>query len=1045
MLLRILIAIIIFLAVSICAVAQKTTLYLHPVNEYQQAMELYEHQKYGAAQKQFRKAIRKISDKNSETSINAEYYAALCAAELFHKDAEFLFRQFIQAHPESPKVRLAHFQLGRYNFRKKSWERTVEWLAKVDIYDLSNEELPEYYFKLGYSYFMIDSLESASKAFFEIKDVDTKYTAPANYYYSHIAYFKGNYETALGGFKRLENHEKFKDVIPYYITQIYYKQEKYDDVISYAPPLLDSASTRRAPEIARLLGESYYRTNRYKESVPYLEKYKQGVGAGALKKEDWYQLAYAYFKSENYDKAIELFKPLANANDSIAQICLYHLGEAYMKKNEKTNALNVFKAASQLEFDKEIQENALFSYAKLAYETSFDPHFKAVEAFWEYYDKFPDSEKRDEVLAYLVNLYLTTKNYKAAMISLEAIKQPSEQLKGVHQFVAYNLGVDYFINGFYKPGIANFQKVQKYPIDKNLNAMSYYWMGEANYRIKNYDAAIANYKEFIFQPRAILQKEFNNTNYNIGYSYFKKKDYPSAIEWFRKFVADKEEADLAKINDSYLRIADGYYIGQQYADAVEYYEKAISMKKADTDYAMFQKAVALGILKKNDEKMAILSTLLAEFKESKYAVDATYQLAKSYMTRNENDKALVYFNSIVTNYPNSSYVKKSMLNIAQIYYNNNELDKSLEVFKNFVSNYPNFDDSQAALEQVRNIYTKLNKVDEYEAYVKGLGFVDITQASLDSATYEAAYNLYTDNDCEKAVPGFAKYIEKFSDGIFSLPASFYKAECNYNRKNFEEALAGYTYVIGKPISKFTETALLKASRINFQNKNYEEALNNYIMLERMAEYKNNILEARIGQMRCFYYLRNYDSATDYANKVLLSDKVEDKVIAEAHFIGGKSAMELGNFETALMELDTCSKLTENELGAEAKYTKAYILFIRQAYKESEKEIFELVNRIPSYDYWIARALLLLADIYVANYDGFQAKQTLQSIIDNYEGEEILAIARQKLETIIKAEKALKEKEELKPLEKIEIEFEKKDETETPDVDILDDGKEDSDL
>lgn len=1047
MIVRLLIAVIIFLAVSICAVAQKTTIYSHSIHEFNQGLELFSHEKYGAAQKQFRNTIKKINDKESEVSIEAEYYAALCAVELFNKDAEFLFRQFIKNHPESPKVRLAYFQLGKYNFRKKTWEKTIEWLSKVDIYDLSNEELPEYYFKLGYSYFMTDSFENASKAFFEIKDVDTRYTAPANYYYSHIAYLNGNYETALNGFRRLEKHEKFKDIIPYYIAQIYYKQGKYEDVISYAPPLLDSASTRRAPELARLLGESYYRTGRYKESIPFLEKYKQGVGAGALNTEDKYQLAFAYLKSENFDKAIELFKPIAGAKDSMSQVCLYHLGEAYIKKNEKTNALNTFKAASQMEFDREVQENSLFNYAKLAYETSFDPHFNAVEAFWEYYDRFPGSDKRDEVLSYLVNLYLTTKNYKAAMISLEAVKVPDEQLKGVHQFVAYNLGVDYFINGYYQPSLANFQKAQKYPQDKNLNAMSYYWMGEANYRMKNYDAAIGNYKEFIFQPRAILQKEFNNANYNIGYSYFKKADYPAAIEWFRKFVVFKEETDSSKINDSYLRIADGYYIGQKYADAVEYYDKAIGIKKSDVDYAMFQKAVALGILKKSDEKMAILETLLSEYRESKYAVDATYQLAKANMIKNENERALTHFNSIINNFPNSSYYKKSMLNIAQIYFNNNELEKSLEVFQNFINNFPNYDDSQIALEQVRTIYTKLNRVDDYEAFVKGLGFVNISQASLDSASYEAAYNLFTEGNCEQSVPGFAKYLEKFSDGIFSLPASFYKAECDYNSRKFEDALKGYNYVIGKPINKFTETALLKASRVNFQNKNFEQSLNNYIMLEKMAEFKNNILEARIGQMRCFYYLNNFDAATDYANKVLLLDKVEDKILAEAHFIGGKSAMELGNFETAISELDTCSKLTENEMGAEAKYNKAYILYIRQAYKESEKEIFELVNRIPNYDFWIAKALLLLADIYVANYDGFQAKQTLQSIIDNYEGDDILAIANQKLEAIVKAEKALKEKEkeELRPLEKIEVEFEKKQETETPGIEILEDENGNSDL
>ncbi len=1041
MLLRIFIAIIIFLTVSICAVAQKTMVYSHPMNEYRQAMEFFQHQKYGPAQKQFKKTIQKLNNENSEASINSEYYVALCAVELFNKDAEYLFRKFIQNHPESPKVKLAGFHLGKYNFRKKNWDKTVEWLSKVDIYDLSNEELSEYYFKLGYSFFMTDSFEGAAKSFFEIKDVDTKYSAPANYYYSHIAYQKGNYETALGGFKRLENHEKFKSVIPYYIAQIFYKQGKYDEVISYAPALLDSASTKRAPEIARLIGESFYRTGRFKESVPFLEKYKQGVGAGALNREDKYQLAFAYFKSGNPDKAIELFKPLAGPNDSIAQICLYHLGEAYLQKNEKKNALNVFKSASQLAFDKELQENALFSFAKLAYETSFDPHFNAIDAFWNYYDKFPNSQKKDEVLSYLVNLYLTTKNYKAAMISLEAIKQPDEALKGVYQFVAFNLGVDNFINGFYQQGISNFQKSQKYPVDKNLNAMSYYWIGEANFRLKNYDNSIAGYKDFIYQPRAILQKEFNTSNYNIAYAYFKKKDYTSSIEWFRKFVSEKSETDSLKIIDSYVRIADGYYIGQKYADAIEYYSRAMettppeNSKWGDMDYALYQKAVAMGILKKYDEKIKLLENLLAQFGDSKYAVDATFQLAKSSMTRNESEKALVYFNSIINNFPNSSYVKKSMLNIAQIYFNNNELEKSLEVFKNFISNYSNFDDSKTALEQIRNIYTRLNKVDEYETYAKGLGFIDITQASLDSATFEASFNLYSDGNCEKSSEGFSKYMEKFKEGIFYLPAAFYKAECDFNSKNFTDALTGYNLVIGKPINKFTETSLLKASGINYSMKNFEQSLNNYIMLEKMSEYKSNILESRIGQMRCFYSLHNYDAATDYANKVLLSDKVENKILAEAHFIGGKSAMELGNFETALSELDTCARITENELGAEAKFTKAYILFVMQDYKNSEKEIFELVNRIPSSDDWIAKSLLLLADIYVANYDSFQAKQTLQSIIENYEGDEVLSSARQKLEAITKAEKTVKENEVLKPLEKIEVEFEKKNENETPSPDM----------
>jgi hypothetical protein len=57
----------------------------------------------------------------------------------------------------------------------------------------------------------------------------------------------------------------------------------------------------------------------------------------------------------------------------------------------------------------------------------------------------------------------------------------------------------------------------------------------------------------------------------------------------------------------------------------------------------------------------------------------------------------------------------------------------------------------------------------------------------------------------------------------------------------------------------------------------------------------------------------------------------------------------------------------------------------------------------AYDYWVAKGFILLADIYVENGNTFQAKQTLQSIIDNYEGPELAEIARNKLKSIEQSE------------------------------------------
>ena len=56
--------------------------------------------------------------------------------------------------------------------------------------------------------------------------------------------------------------------------------------------------------------------------------------------------------------------------------------------------------------------------------------------------------------------------------------------------------------------------------------------------------------------------------------------------------------------------------------------------------------------------------------------------------------------------------------------------------------------------------------------------------------------------------------------------------------------------------------------------------------------------------------------------------------------------------------------------------------------------------MPNYDYWVAKSFILLADNYLALKDKLQAKSTLLSIIDGYEGkDEIVAIAKEKLAKI----------------------------------------------
>ena len=92
--------------------------------------------------------------------------------------------------------------------------------------------------------------------------------------------------------------------------------------------------------------------------------------------------------------------------------------------------------------------------------------------------------------------------------------------------------------------------------------------------------------------------------------------------------------------------------------------------------------------------------------------------------------------------------------------------------------------------------------------------------------------------------------------------------------------------------------------------------------------------------------------------------------------------------------------TKTVAAAEAKYNLAALQYAKGDYKASQKICFDLINNMPNYDYWVAKSFILLADNYLALKDKLQARSTLLSIIDGYEGkDEIVAIAKEKLAKI----------------------------------------------
>jgi tetratricopeptide (TPR) repeat protein len=992
--------------------AQYTAVFHELNSDYLRAIDLFEKQKYNAAQQEFQQIIARIQDPNHEIQVNAEYYVALCALELFHQDSEFLLRQFIKRHPDSPRAKTAYFQLARDYYRRKQFDKAIIAFNQTDVYDLSPEDVGEYYFKRGFAYFNTEQYDKASTDFYEIKDAATPYFAPANYYFAHINYEQGHYQTAYETFRKIEQEENFAPIVPYYITQILFLQRKFDDLIAYAPPVLERTKTKRAEEIAKVLGNAFYEKREYEQAIPYLDMYYQS--SHPKSREDAYQLGYAYYRIGDFQNATELFKRVIKGEkDELEQTAHYQLADAYLKLDRKNFARNSFKAAYELEFDPQIVEDALFNYAVLSHELSRNPYGETVHAFTRYINDYPQSIRKADAIEYLLNVFMTTRDYSSALKALDEIPSKDFRMEQVYQTIAFNRGVELFDLRRYEEAVSYFFKARSYQSDSRIYTQSTFWIGEAFYRQKKYPEAIEYYEKFQRQPGVYISGYYNLANYNIAYAYYNMKDYDNAERYFRNYTTQFSESDKTKLSDAYLRLGDSFYVRTQYNRAIENYEKAIELNINKVDYALYQKALCEGIQKLYDNKINTLNKLLNEHPNSSFVVDSKYQLGETYVKKNDHENALKYFNIVVEQNPTSSFAKRSLLQIGLIQYKESDYQQSLQTFKRYVRKFPNYEDSKEALEFILVIYKEQGDMEAYADYIESLDFVDKAKSDLDKDFYESAENQYLDGNCAKAVEGFRQYLSRFQPALFAINANYYMAECELKSGNESAALEGFNFVISQPFSKFKEPALASAAEINYKQGDYQAALSNYTSLEKVAEFNTNVLLAQKGQMRCFYHLENYDYAIKYALLVLKNEDASANLKTESSLLIANSYNSKGNTAKAIEFYRETVQLSTGKRGAEAKYNIARIVFEQGDLTKAEEEVFELVHLKPGDLYWMARGYILLADIYFQQDDSFQAKATLQSIIENYKGDDdVLTLAQEKMDKIIAWENKTEETPEI---------------------------------
>ncbi|MFN8777287.1 MAG: tetratricopeptide repeat protein [Flavobacteriales bacterium] len=959
---------------------------------YREGIELFGHEKYVPAKFRFEEFIALERDPKNALRINAEYYRGISALYLQHKDAEYILQRFVRDHPDSPWKQQVYFELGSFYHKSKNYRKALEWFEYVDVKELSPKDRTAFFFKRGQSSFEKGDYRGARQDFFEVKDSQSEYALAATYYYSHIAYEEKDFETALAGFRKLESDSRFSPVVPYYITQIYYKQKKYDELLAYAPAALDLATTsetRRGPEIARLIGDAYFIREKYAEALPYLEAYHTGMEKVAIAREDYYQLGFTYYRTGSFQKAIDAFSRSAGDQDELGQLSTYNVGDCYLRLGQKEYARSAFSSASAMAFNREVREDALFNYAKLAFELSYNPFHEAISAFEKYLAEYPDSPRRDEAYEFLLNVYMKTRNYEKALASLDLIRNKDNNVKEAYQIVAYNRGVELYQSAAYKKAEDFFDKVFTYPVNPQLTAEARFWKAEIAYNLGDYGKARDRYISFLTEAGGYAGPYYALGNYGLGYAYFKLASnegiyeiaqgiYANANTAFRKYTESPAQKDTRKLHDAWLRVADCFFVTKSYSQAIEYYDRVANASQANKDYAMYQKAMAYGYNSQPEKKAWVLKNLLADMPNSKFEADAKYELARSYLATDRIEEARSYYQDILNKHTATNYAKRSLVDLCLIYVKQGDVAQVRETWNRLYITYPN---DKALEDAVFIVRSTLIEDPEFQKQIRNMAILNVTDKDIEDDVFAKASDPAYAGNCALAIQKLEAYLRQFSQAYHAVEANYLLAECHFRAGQMDQALSRYSFVIAQPVNDYTEDALRTAATITFNKKDYAAALDHYERLEQTAVLKSNVLEGQVGLMRCHYFLGQKVEAAGYADKVISNSSTPDDIRTTAHLWRGRVRMDQKAYADALADLSQVTGKGGIQ-GAEAKYYTAFIYHDMQEYKKSETEIFQLIERFSAFEEWKYRSFLLLSDVYVGMKDYFQARATLEAILAN---------------------------------------------------------------
>ncbi|MBI6116854.1 tetratricopeptide repeat protein [Salegentibacter maritimus] len=579
-----------------------------------------------------------------------------------------------------------YYQLGYAYYKQGDYENAISEFNK--IIDGKNKIAQNAYYHLAQSYLESNQKQQALNAFKNASEMNfnpqiqedaymnygklsyeigNSYESPSQVLINYIEKYpesenrqamesllidsfltSGNFEEAM---RLLENNRNFSDkqayqkVAYYYGLQLYEESDYENAILNFEKALSEPRDQKITAKATFWKAESEYNINRIDDAILGYREFSgmsAARGTEELNNLD-YNLGYAYFKKNEYARAIEFFKRYAeNSSNEVARRndALLRLGDTYFVSSQYWPAIEAY--------DKALSLSGTNDYAAFQKAMSYgfiDRRDTKISELKNFINQYSRSSYRDDAMYELGNTYVSANNTSQALSAYDRLIREVPKSAFVPKAMLRQALIHYNSDNGNRALERLKTVVQNYPnTPEAMQAVSTARMVYVDLgRTDEYANWVQNI-DFV----EVTDADLDNTTYESAENQYFNNEYDRAISGFENY--------LQRFPNGIHSINANFYLGQLYfrngnkaKAATNYRVVADKPKNEFTEQALSRLSEILLENENYREAVGYLEKLEKQASSEQNIIFAQSNLMKSYLELDQPGKAANYADKVLAN------------------------------------------------------------------------------------------------------------------------------------------------------------------------------------------------------------------------------------------------------------------------------------------------------------------------------------------------------------------------------------------------------------